>query len=144
MKYIPITIILTLTFSYSYDVGLYLTQIGNRVATLLENPHQKEKKEMFGYIYDYIETLKDLIDQLDRNKENAFRAAKFLVKRGKPLYPELQLDEERLTEVYNWTQKEIDDYYRLSNETDIIWDEFEIAYTRITQHFDNTPSPYDE
>lgn len=114
------------------------------MVTLLENPHQKEKTEMFGYIYDYIETLEDLTDQLNRNKENALRAAKYLVKQGKPLYPQLQLDEERLTEVYNWTQKEIDNYYRLSNDTDSVWHAFRVAYTRFKEHLDNTPSPYDE
>lgn len=144
MKYLPIAIIVILKFTYSYDVGNYLTLIGNRVATLLEDPHEKEKAEMFRYIYDYIDTLRDLTDQLDRKKENAFRAATFLVKRGKPLYPSLQLDEERICGVYNWTQKEIDEFYKLSDETDTVWNEFKAVYKRIKVHYDNTPSPYDE
>lgn len=144
MKYIPITLILILELSYSYDVGNYLDLIGNRVATLLENPHKKEKAEMFYYINDYIDTLRDLTDQISRKKENAFRASTFVINRGRPLYPSLQLDEERICEIYNWTQKEIVDYYKLSNETNIVWDEFKIVYKRMKEHFDNTPSPYDE
>lgn len=142
MKYTIVTILVVLNFSYSYDAGNYLTLIGNRVARLLENPHKKEKAEMFRYINDYIETLRDLTDQVGRRKQNSFRAATFLLKRGKALYPSLSLDEERIREVYNWTQSDIDDYYRLSDQTDIAWDELEFVYQRIKRHFDNTPSPY--
>lgn len=143
MKYTLITIIVILNVSYSYDVGNYLISIGDRVATLLENPHQKEKVEMFRYIDDYIDTLRDLTDQIDRKKEKAFRAATGVLRRGKPLYPSLHLNEGRIREVYNWTQKEIDDYYRLSNETDIVWDEFKAVYKTTKKHLDNTPSPFE-
>lgn len=142
MKYTFIACVLVSKCVICWDVGHYLSLVAGEIINLLEN--KTAKIEMFDHINDYVETLQDFIEKLNFRRKNAMYAGQTLLTFGKPIFAQLQLDRKKLLNEYKWTETEVDDYMRLCNETNVLWNEMENAYRRAKHYFDTRRLPFDE
>lgn len=127
-----------------WDVGHYLYQVADEIMDLLGKPEKSAKIEMFDHVNDYIETLQDFIEKLNSKRKNAMYACTTVLHFGKPIFAQLQLDRDKLLNEYKWTETEVDDYVRLCNETNVLWNEMENAYWKVKRYFDMRRLPFDE
>lgn len=146
MKYSPAFIVCALVLHcvVCWDVGHYLSQVADEIMDLLEEPKKSARLELFANVNDYIETLQDFIEKLNMKRKNAMYAARTLLEFGRPIFPQLHLDKVKLLHEYEWTETEVDDYLRLCNETNMLWDVMETAYNKTKYYFDTRRLPFDE
>lgn len=146
MKYNPIVLVCVLVLQcvVCWNVGHYLRSVADEIMGLLEYPLNSNKSELFVNVNDYIETLQDFIEKLNLKKKNSMYAGKTLLKYGRPIYSQFQLDKLQLLNAYNWTEAEVEDYTRLCNETNMLWDVMETAYKQTKHYFDTRRLPFGE
>lgn len=146
MKYSPTFIVgvIVLQCVVCWDVGHYLCQVAGKIMELLEKPEKSTKDKLFVNVNDYIETLQDFIEKLNLRRKNAMYAAKTLLEFDRPIFSQLQLDKNKLLGEHGWSETEVDDYFRLCNETNMLWNIMEAAYNKSKRYFDTRRLPFDE
>lgn len=145
--YIIFVYVLCSKHAFSWNLGYYLGKLDELIVEVFKNPEKSYAKEIMPYLYDYEETLNDLITKSLKLSENflykkapkpqreLFDAADEMIESEGPKFIKETIDDIKIKEAFNWDDAHLLTLKKEVSKIDNMWEKYKKDFTKLKNLF---------
>ena len=143
MKVCIIIYVLFLKQTFGWHLGYYLGKLDELIVEVIKNPDKQYAEEIMPYLYDYEETLNDLITKSMKLGENflykkapkvqreLFDAADEMIEGKGPQFVKEVIDDKKIKEIFNWDDAHLLMMKKKVSKIHDMWEKYEKDFTKL-------------
>lgn len=156
MKACIILCVIFFTHAFGWHLGYYLGKLDELIVEVIKNPEKQHANEIMPYLYDYEETLTDLITKSLKLSENflykkapkvqreLFDAADEMIEGNGPKFIKETTDDKKIKEAFNWDDAHLLMLKKEVSKVDNMWEKYVKDFTKLKNLFPRQTFEHDD